>query len=398
MKKGKDIKPHIGIFGRRNYGKSSFINAVTQQDISIVSDIPGTTTDPVKKSIEISNLGPAVIIDTAGIDDFGELGSKRIEKSKKIISQIDLAIVLINNNECGQEESDLIEQFSAFDVPYFIVHNKSDIEPLNLDFKKEIEEKFKVEILEFSCMNPNIQAIVNAINKLMPQSAYKVNQLIGDLIQKNDYVVLITPIDSEAPEGRLILPQQQLIRDIIDHNAIAIVLRENEAEYFFRTSAILPKLVVVDSQIFELASKIVPENILLTSFSIVLARQKGDFEEYLKGTPRISNLKDGDKVLILESCTHQVTCDDIGRVKIPLWLNKFTNKKLSYDFVSGLSSFPSNINNYSLVVQCGGCVITAKQIRGRLHEAKQANIAITNYGMCIAYCKGIYHRAIKPFL
>lgn len=397
MKKGKEHKPHIGIFGRRNFGKSSFINAVTDQDLAIVSEIPGTTTDPVKKSIEITGLGPAVLIDTAGIDDIGELGTKRIEKSLKTISQIDLAIIVINDNLWDKEEIDLIDKLEDFEVPFFIVHNKSDLARIKNELKTELEEKYNTVVVEFSSIEPEINTIIEAINKCLPDSSYKINQLVGDIISKNDYVVLITPVDSEAPEGRMILPQQQLIRDVIDHDAIAIVLRENEADYFFKTSPITPRLVIIDSQIFELASKMVPKHIPMTSFSIVLARQKGDFETYKKGTPKISELKDGDRVLILESCTHQVTCDDIGRVKIPMWLKKFTNKELEFDMVSGLGSLPREISEYSLVVQCGGCVITAKQIKGRLNTAKKANIPITNYGMCIAYCKGIYNEAIKPF-
>lgn len=398
MNKGKEHKPHIGIFGRRNNGKSSFINALTDQDIAIVSDIAGTTTDPVKKSIEIMGLGPAVLIDTAGMDDSGELGMKRTEKTLKTITQIDLAIVIITQNTWGKEELSLIEQFNELNIPFFIVHNKSDRQPLQTQLRQKLEEEFQTRVIDFSCLTPEINEIVQAINQTLPESSYRINMMIGDIIQKNDFVVLITPVDSEAPEGRMILPQQQLIRDVIDHDAIAIVLRENEADYFFSNMPVKPSLVITDSQMFGKVSAIVPTHIPLTGFSVVLARQKGDFQAYLEGTPKIDTLKDGDRILILESCTHQVTCDDIGRVKIPRWLREFTGKKLEFDIVSGLSTIQRPIDEYSLVVQCGGCMITAKQIAGRLFTAKKANVPITNYGMCIAYCMGIYDRAIAPFL
>jgi len=399
MKKGKENKPHIGIFGRRNYGKSSFINAVTGQNIAIISDVPGTTTDPIKKSIEIAGVGPVILIDTAGIDDIGELGQKRIEKSINTISTIDLGIIIINNNFWDTEEENLVKQFKEVNIPFFVVHNKSDIEQLNKDFQVQIEQKYNTIVVEFSSAKPNNDLIVQAINKFLPESAYKSKTLIGDLLQYGDIVLLITPIDSAAPEGRLILPQVQLIRDVIDNNAVSIVLKETEVEYFFKTHQnIKPKLVVTDSQIFNHAAAIVPNEIMLTSFSIILARQRGDFIAYLEGTPKISDLQDNSKILILESCTHHVSCDDIGRVKIPKWLREFTGKQLEFDVVSGLSDLQRNIEEYSLVVQCGGCVITAKQIAGRLKPAKDAKIPITNYGMCIAYCMGIYQRAIQPFM
>ena len=398
MVKGKSNSPHIGIFGRRNYGKSSFINAVTGQDIAIVSDIPGTTTDPVKKSIEIAGIGPCILIDTAGIDDSGELGMKRIQATQKAIATIDLAILIINTNLWGKEEQDLTEKFAEYHIPFIVVHNKSDIEAVKPETKQRLENEFGVPVIDFSALHPDINAIVTQIQNKLPESAYRTNTLIGDLISEGDTVLLITPIDIEAPEGRLILPQVQLIRDVLDNDAMAVVLKEREADMYFRTSNVKPALVVTDSQVFLKASASVPPNVPLTSFSIVLARQRGDFNAYLQGTPYISELKDGNRVLILESCTHHVSCDDIGRVKIPRWLSRFTGKQLEFDVVSGLASLARPIEDYSLVVQCGGCVITAKQISGRLDPAKKKNIPVTNYGMCIAYCMGIYERAIAPFV
>jgi [FeFe] hydrogenase H-cluster maturation GTPase HydF len=398
MVKGKSNNPHIGIFGRRNYGKSSFINAITGQDISIVSNVAGTTTDPVKKSIEIAGIGPCVLIDTAGIDDTGILGGKRLQATLKTIASIDLAILIINNNLWEEEEHICTEKFAEFHVPFIVVNNKSDIQPLHKLTKTKIEQQYNTLTIDFSTLQPDINSVVKLIKTKLPESAYKTNTLIGDLISAGDTVLLITPIDVEAPEGRLILPQVQVIRDILDNDAVAIVLKEREVDNYIKTLNIKPALVITDSQVFLKASASIPNEIPLTSFSIILARQRGDFSAYLEGTPHISSLTDGSRVLILESCTHHVSCDDIGRVKIPRWLSHFTGKKLDFDLVSGLTSLTRPIDDYSLVVQCGGCVITAKQIAGRLNPAKKKNIPITNYGMCIAYCMGIYERAIAPFV
>jgi [FeFe] hydrogenase H-cluster maturation GTPase HydF len=398
MTKGKANSPYIGIFGRRNYGKSSFINIITGQDIAIVSEIAGTTTDPVKKSIEIAGIGPCVLVDTAGTDDTGELGEKRVKATRKAISTIDMAILIINRNTWGKEEVELVNQFGDYHVPFIIVHNKSDLEDLKPEMKERLERELDTKVIDFSVLQPEIGPVVQLIRSTIPESAYKLNTLIGDLISEGDTVLLITPIDNEAPEGRLILPQVQLIRDVLDNDAMAVVLKEREVDHYFRTSNIKPALAVTDSQVFLKAGASVPEDVPLTSFSIVLARQRGDFSAYLEGTPHISELKEGDRILILESCTHHVSCDDIGRVKIPRWLSRFTGKQLEFDVVSGLASLTRPIEDYSLVVQCGGCVITAKQIAGRLEPAKKRHIPVTNYGMCIAYCMGIYDRAIAPFV
>ncbi|MCK9424010.1 MAG: [FeFe] hydrogenase H-cluster maturation GTPase HydF [Bacteroidales bacterium] len=398
MTKGRDAKPHIGIFGRRNNGKSSLINALTGQDIAIVSDIPGTTTDPVKKSIEIAGIGPAVIIDTAGIDDSGDLGLKRIGKTREVLKIIDLAILVISHNEFDEPEKNLIRDFTSNDLPFFMIHNKSDEERIKPELARVIREKYDVPLLDFSAIHTlNLDEVVSVIRESMPETAFLKKTLVGDLIRYSDVVLLITPIDIEAPEGRMILPQVQVIRDVLDHDGIVVVCKEREVDAFFRIMNPKPALVITDSQVFPKADAAIPQEIPLTSFSILLARQKGDFDSYLKGTPHISKLRNGDRVLILESCTHHVSCDDIGRVKIPRWLNNFTGKKLEFEVVAGLDKIPRLITDYALVIQCGGCMITRRQLISRLKPAKDAGIPVTNYGLAIAYVHGIYDRAIRPF-
>jgi len=398
MTKGRDTKPHIGIFGRRNNGKSTFINSVVGQDIAIVSDHAGTTTDPVKKSIEIFGIGPAIIIDTAGIDDTGMLGAKRIEKTLDVINIIDCAILLITNNQFGEIEHDLIKKFNEYDLPFLIVHNKSDIKKINSETKTKINKQYNCKVINHSSKDSeSIEKIINELKKIIPENAYQKTSLIGDLVKKNDIVLLITPIDSEAPEGRMILPQVMALRDVLDNDCIAIVLKETELESFLKKTNIKPKLAITDSQVFEYVKDIVPEDVALTSFSIILARMKGNFENYIAGTRKISELKNGDKVLILESCTHQVSCDDIGRVKIPNWIKKLTKKNIEFDLVSGLNKITGNIKDYSLVIQCGGCVVTKKQLQSRLKPAIDAGIPVSNYGMAIAYMHGTFERSVEIF-
>lgn len=399
MAKGKASKPHIGIFGRRNNGKSSLINALAAQDVAIVSDVAGTTTDPVKKSIEIPGIGAAVLVDTAGIDDSGELGKQRIAKTKSTLKIIDLAILVIASNKFGEFEEALIADFKRFDVPFFIIQNKMDLVPLNESLKSDLFRKYNTEIIDFSALHPhNLELVVELMQKLIPESAYRPGSLLGDLLSYGDVVLLVTPIDIEAPEGRMILPQVQAIRDILDNDAIAVVLKERELDLYMRKMSPKPALVITDSQVFPKVDASVSKDIPLTSFSIMLARHKGDFENYVKGTPHLSKLNDGDKILILESCTHHVSCDDIGRIKIPRWLDNFSGKKLRYEVVAGLDDLPEDIQNYAMVIQCGGCMITRKQIANRLKPTIEAGVPVTNYGMAIAYVHGIYHRAIAPFV
>ncbi len=399
MKKGKEIRPHIGIFGKRNSGKSSLINALAGQEVAIVSDVAGTTTDPVSKNMEIGGLGAVVLIDTAGIDDEGMLGEKRIARSREVIKTIDLALLLITDNTVGDFEYGLISEFNKLDVPYFVVHNKSDLHEISAQTVSKVEKELQAIVLEFSALNKSsVEPLINQMRNFLPETAWKPGTLVGDLISYGDTVLLITPIDIEAPEGRLILPQVQVIRDVLDHDGVVAICKEREVDAYFKRMEPKPKLVITDSQVFLKADASIPKEIPLTSFSIVLARQKGDFQQYIKGTPKIGELKDGDRILILESCSHHVSCDDIGRVKIPRWLSNFTGKKLEYEVVAGLNQIPRDIKEYALVVQCGGCMITRRQLVNRLKPAIDAGIPVTNYGMAIAYVHGIYNRAIKPFI
>ncbi|MDX2430588.1 MAG: [FeFe] hydrogenase H-cluster maturation GTPase HydF [Bacteroides sp.] len=397
--KGRDAKPHIGIFGRRNMGKSSLINCLADQDVAIVSPEAGTTTDPVKKSMEIPGIGPVVMIDTAGTDDSGELGKKRVAKSREVFRHIDLGILVLADNLFDEEEESIIAQFDKWEVPYLVVHNKTDLAPLLPQLKLELRERYEQEVFEFSTLDAfNRDELIAKMRSSIPESAYLSKSLVGDIISQGELVLLITPIDEEAPEGRLILPQVQAIRDILDNDAIAIVAKEREVDALMKRLQPKPALVICDSQVFKKADASIPDDIPLTSFSTVLARYKGDFESYLKGTPHLSKLENGDKILILESCTHQVSCDDIGRIKIPRWLSTFTGKALEYEVVAGLNKVPGKISDYSMVIQCGGCMITRKQLINRLKPAIEAGIPVTNYGMAIAYMHGIYARAVAPFV
>ncbi|MBN1416048.1 MAG: [FeFe] hydrogenase H-cluster maturation GTPase HydF [Bacteroidales bacterium] len=398
MNKGKELKPHIGIFGRRNTGKSSIINVLTGQDVAIVSPHPGTTTDPVKKSVEIFGIGPVVMIDTAGIDDSGDLGSRRVMKSKEIIKSVDMAILVLSENRFDSYEEKLLDDFYEMGVPFLFVHNKDDKEAIDPELKRIISERFNQPVVEFSALYPSeFEEFVSAIRQTMPATAYQKQSLLGDFLRRGDMVLLITPIDTEAPEGRLILPQVQAIRDILDNDCIAIVVKENEVEAFLHKTGIRPVMAVCDSSVFRKADASVPKDIPLTGFSILLARFKGEFDSYLNGTPAISDLKDNDRVLVLESCTHHVSCDDIGRVKIPGWIGAFTGKKLHFDVVAGLNRLDRPINDYALVVQCGGCMITRKQLVNRLQPAIDSGIPVTNYGMAIAWMQGVYDRAVGLF-
>lgn len=396
LKMAKDLKPHIGIFGRRNNGKSSIINKMTGQDIAIVSDFAGTTTDPVKKSMEIFGIGPAVIIDTAGIDDYGELGTKRVEKTYQTIKNIDCAILVITNNEFDTPEIELINRFTENDIPFLVIHNKSDIIPIDTSLKSRIEHDYNTKVLDFNTINGDTSTLTELLKKTIPETSYHKPSLLGDIIKPKDVVVLVTPIDAEAPDGRMILPQVMAIRDVLDNDCICVVVKETNLQDYFEKITCKPALVVTDSQVFAMVNKIVPPEIPLTSFSIVLARLRGDFDNYAKGTSFLSQLKDDDKILMLESCTHQVNCEDIGRYKIPNLIRKFTKKNISFDYVSGLAPI-ENIEQYAMVIQCGGCMVTRKQLINRTNMAVNKNIPISNYGMTLAYLNGIFDRAMEPF-
>lgn len=378
----RDLNPHIGIYGRTNSGKSSIINKLTGQNIAIVSDQAGTTTDPVKKSIEIFGIGPVILIDTAGIDDTSELGKQRVEKTYQTLKEIDCAILVVADNHYGEPETQLIEKFKEYDVPFVMVNNL-------------FEGVSRNEAINLNVLKDDLQPVIDALKQAIPESAYKKTSMLGGIVKPNDVVVLVTPIDAEAPEGRLILPQVMAIRNALDNDCICVVLKETNLQQYFETMP-HPNLVVTDSQAFTMVSKIVPEEVRLTSFSILLARLRGDFENYLKGTPHLAELKDGDKILMLESCTHEISCGDIGRVKLPSLIRKFTGKNIQFDYVAGLTPI-NNIEQYAMAIQCGGCVATRKQLFNRTNLAVKAGIPISNYGMAIAFMTGVFNRSIQIF-
>lgn len=392
----KDLKPHIGIFGRRNSGKSSLINLLTGQDIAIVSDTAGTTTDPVKKSIEIFGVGPCVLVDTAGIDDVGELGQQRVEKTMKALEEIDCAILVITGNQFEEPEQQLVNRMKELAVPFFVVHNKSDEEQLLAVIKAVIEQKYNVKVLDFSVKRKDdIAPLVNMLKRIIPENSYQKVSLLGGIIHPKEVVVLVCPVDSEAPEGRLILPQVMAIRDVLDNECICVVLKETRLQQYLETMP-APALVVTDSQVFGYVSKIVPQEIPLTSFSIVMARLRGDFDNYVKGTPHLSRLQDGDTVLLLESCTHHSTCEDIGRVKLPRMILSFTGKNVKFEYVAGLAPI-DHPERYAMAIQCGGCMSTRKQLLNRTNLFVNQGIPISNYGMALAYMNGIFDRVMAPF-
>lgn len=396
--KGNELKPRIGIFGRRNYGKSSLINYLTGQNIAIVSDTPGATTDPVRKTMELGGVGPVIWIDTAGIDDFGSLGAMRVEKSLQELKQCDLAIIILSENKFEEPEETLVENCKKSNVPFLFVYSQSDrIAPDNV-FIDSMKQKFGTTPYIYNISSDQFRLpLLGLIRDALPESAYRHQSLLAGVISPSDRVVMVTPIDSSAPEGRMILPQVQVLRDILDNDAVAIVCKETELQSTLSSMPSPPNLVVTDSQVFGMVSQMVPDSVPLTSFSIVLARAKGLFDEYIQGTSAINSLDDGDKVLILESCTHNVTCEDIGRVKLPKLLLKHTGKELHFDVVAGLTALQTPITDYALVIQCGGCVVTPKQLASRLAPAIDANIPVSNYGLALAFLNGIFHRAIRPF-
>jgi len=316
-----------------------------------------------------------------------------MKRTQKVLKSIDAAILLISGNRLQASDRELLADFEKASIPCLLIHHKSDVEKWNGTLNVSLP------VLDFSSITgQDVWPVLLALKNNIPASAYQKRTLIGDLLSYGDIVLMIVPIDIEAPEGRLILPQVQAIRDILDNDAVAIVLKEREVDIFLKRTGIKPNLVICDSSIFLKADAMIPKDIPLTGFSVMLARFKGDFEAYLEGTPKISELNDGDKVLLLESCAHHTSCDDIGRVKIPRWISQFTGKKLHFEVVAGLDDIPGEITDYSLVIQCGGCMITRKQLLNRLEPGKSANIPITNYGMAIAYVQGIYQRAIAPFV
>ena len=380
---------HIGFFGLRNAGKSSLVNAVTGQKLSVVSDVKGTTTDPVKKAMELLPMGPVVIIDTPGIDDEGELGEQRVARAKQILRQADIAILVVDAQRGLQTaDNELVELFKQRKLPYVIVYNKADLLP-------EFQPETANEIYVSAETGEGIHALKEKIAALA-RTAENDRKIVSDLIKAGDSVILVTPIDSAAPKGRLILPQQQTLRELLEAGALTTVVRETELEAALKALKTPPRMVITDSQAFGVVSKIVPDDVELTSFSILFARYKGDLETVIGGAAKLSHLKDGDKVLISEGCTHHRQCQDIGTVKLPGWINNYTGKTLAYSFTSG-TEFPDDLSEYALVVHCGGCMLNEKEMKSRLEHCNEQGVPVTNYGIAIAQMHGILKRSLEPF-
>ncbi len=378
---------HIGFFGRRNAGKSSLVNAIAGQNVSVVSDVKGTTTDPVTKTMELLPLGPVVLIDTPGFDDEGSLGLMRVERTKEILKRVDIA-VLVCDAEDGLNDADteLTKIFKEKNIPYIVAYNKSDVFKASVNGENEIAVSAKENI--------NIELLKEKISLLIPQKKEK--SLTAGFIDKGEIAVLVTPIDEAAPKGRLILPQQQVIRDLLDRGCAVVVAQPDMLPKMLEELKGKVRVVITDSQAFKEVSKIVPEDIMLTSFSILMANYKGFLETAVPGVLALENLKDGDKVLISEGCTHHRQCNDIGSVKLPKWIGEYTGKKLEYTVLPG-HEFPEDLSEFSLVVHCGGCMITEREVHSRMESAVKQNIPFTNYGITIAQVNGILKRSIEVF-
>ncbi|MBQ9518248.1 MAG: [Eubacterium sp.] len=376
---------HIGFFGLRNAGKSSLVNRIANQDISVVSEVKGTTTDPVRKTMELLPLGAVVIIDTPGYDDVGALGELRVNTTKKVLDSCDIAVLVTENTEISPAENELIGIFGEKKIPYIVAHNKSDINGFSANTKTDIYVS--------ATDNRGIEELKEAIGKNLNIKA-KTVKLVADFISEGDTVILVTPIDASAPKGRMILPQQQAIRDIIDHNSVCVVVQVGELAAAINNLKNPPALVVTDSQAFKEVAQIVPREIPLTSFSILLARYKGFLDIAVKGAHEIDKLKDGAKILVSEGCTHHRQCEDIGTVKLPKLLKKFTGKEFDFTFSSG-HGFPDNLEEFDLILHCGACMLGDKEVMSRMNKAGDSGVPITNYGTAIAHMNGILDRSIE---
>lgn len=387
-------RTHIGIFGKRNAGKSSLINAITGQNYAIVSDVLGTTTDPVLKSMELLPLGPVVIIDTPGLDDEGELGALRIQKAYQILNKTDIAVLVIDASfGVTKEDSEILKRIHEKEIPCVIVVNKSDICP-NCNLEDLPLPDSDSAILVSSKTGEHIHELKELLAQQASQDTIQ-KSIVADLLNPLDFVVLVVPIDSAAPKGRLILPQQQTIRDILEAKASAIVVQEIELAETLNSLGKKPKMVITDSQVFKKVSAVTPDDILLTSFSILFARYKGNLKILVNGASALDSLKDGDRILISEGCTHHRQCDDIGTVKLPNWIRSYTKKEVEFEFTSG-TEFPLDLSSYKMIVHCGGCMLNEREMKYRLKCAEDAKIPITNYGTCIAYINGILNRSLEP--
>lgn len=391
----KGERLHIAIFGKRNAGKSSLINALTKQDVALVSDLPGTTTDPVYKAMEILPLGPVVLIDTAGLDDEGQLGLLRVEKSKAVLNKTDLAILVIDGqSELTEFDVKIFQEIKAKNIPIVVVVNKIDLQKRIMPHS--IVEQLGNDVVEVSTVTgAGIELLKGLLIKNTPEK-WGEETLVGDIVKADDNVVLVVPIDSAAPKGRLILPQVQVLREILDNDANAIIAKENKLKEALANLKRPPSLVITDSQVFGEIESIVPEAIPFTSFSILFARYKGDLTTYINGVKALEKLAKNDKILIAEGCTHHRQKDDIGTVKIPKWLKEYTGVDLTFDWVNG-GQYPANLAEYKLIIHCGACMLNRREVLYRNSIAKEQNVPIVNYGILIAYLKGILPRVIKPF-
>lgn len=388
---------HIGIFGKRNAGKSSLLNSLVNQDISIVSPKAGTTTDPVEKTMEFLPLGPVVFIDTAGVDDIGELGFQRIEKTKKIFDRTDIAIIICDSQGWDDYEINLFKEFDKRNIPVISVINKQDVSEITEEKLSEIK-KYVKEPLKTSLKSGReiVYSLKQQLVSVCPEDFITPPSILGDIVKQKDTVILVIPVDKEAPKGRIILPQVQVLRDLLDNRCKAFVTQETELAETISELKIKPRLVITDSQAFESVSEDVPKDIELTSFSIIFARMKGDLKEFCEGARKIDQLKDNDKILICESCSHHQIEDDIARVKIPKWLKKKTGKELEFVYHSG-HDFPQDLSQYALLIHCGACMTNRREVLSRIMKCKKINLPITNYGIVISHCLGILERAVKPF-
>lgn len=389
---------HIGFFGRRNAGKSSVLNAVTGQDLAVVSDVKGTTTDPVQKSMELLPLGPVVVIDTPGIDDEGELGGLRVKKSYQVLNKSDAAVLVVDASlGLCEEDFAFIEHIQKKQIPYAVAFNKSDLAP-SASLAKDLQylKEHQIDFVSVSTADlSGIDTLKEKIATLAKTEDTKL-RIVADLIHPSDFVVLVVPIDKAAPKGRLILPQQQTIRDILEADATAIVVKEYELRDTLAHLGKKPRLVITDSQVFAKVSADTPADIMLTSFSILFARYKGNLPALIKGVTALEQIEDGDKILVSEGCTHHRQCDDIGSVKLPRWIRQYTGKEPEFVFSSG-TEFPADLSPYKMIVHCGGCMLNEREMKYRLACAKDQNIPMTNYGILIAYIQGILKRSVEPF-
>lgn len=397
MKSLKSMRLHISFFGKTNVGKSSLLNSIIGQDVSIVSDIAGTTTDVVEKSMELLPIGPVNFMDTAGLDDNTKLASARIEKTMKVLNRTDIGVIVCDYNGIDDLEKELIKNFNDLKIPFIIVVNKTDVKEIS-EAKLNILNEYSDYILITSAKTDKnlVLNFKNILVELLPDDFVNSPKIVGDLVSPQSTVILVIPIDKEAPKGRIILPQVQTIRDLLDSNCLVYTLKDTELEYAIKNLKDSPSLVITDSQAFKQVSEIVPNTIPLTSFSILFARLKGDLNTFVQGAESISKLDDGDKVLILESCSHHAIEDDIGKVKIPNLLKKKTGKELVFEHFSG-HDFP-DISSYKLIIHCGACMTNRREVLSRILKASNMGVPITNYGIAISYCLGILPRAIEIFL